>query len=268
MDLMTTGPDLDAGLGPWLLRRAREHGMTGDDLADLLAMPVHRIRRITTSAELDNLPAGTLRALAARLDLPWPQWLQPTSSARAQPRPDPHTEPAAISDSSDAARLHAVLASVLGRPLRLDQVAHVLGWAPARVQRAAARLGHGDRGLRLTVHDNQTLQLTINPGTLDRAARERLRQVTHQHQGPAPGVALIAYRLGHPGGHKEALDLTRAAPDLLADAASAGYLTYRTDAEGRPTDIRLAPDVAFSLGIDPPNPKGTDTLMANPLTLS
>lgn len=249
MDL-STDPDTEPGLGPCLLRRARERGMTGEDLAELLALPVHRIRRITTSAELDNLPTATIRALATRLDLPWPQWLQPPSSAPTHRCPDPPPEPEPIPDAGDVARVHAVLAFVLGRTLRLDQIAHVLDWAPERVQRAAARLGHGNRGLRLTVHDDQALQLTINPRTLGHAARERLRQLTHQHQGPPPGVALIAYRLGY-NDHQDALELMRTAPDLLADAVSAGYLTYRTDADGRPTEIQLAPDVAFSLDIHP-----------------
>jgi hypothetical protein len=38
-------------------------------------------------------------------------------------------------------------------------------------------------------------------------------------------------------------------PDLLASAVAAGYLTYRTGDDGQPKDIRLAPDVAFSLNI-------------------
>ncbi|MEV0406021.1 hypothetical protein [Actinoallomurus sp. NPDC050550] len=49
--------------------------------------------------------------------------------------------------------------------------------------------------------------------------------------------------------HQDALTLVQRNPELLANAVSAGYLTYRTGDDGHPTDIKLAPDVAFSLDI-------------------
>lgn len=62
-------------LGERLIRRAREHGLTSTDLTDILGIPIHRIRTIYTTADLDALPVGALRTLAQRLDLDWPKWL-------------------------------------------------------------------------------------------------------------------------------------------------------------------------------------------------
>lgn len=61
-------------LGGWLLAHARDHGLTNSELADILGLPIHRIRQITTT-DLDDLPVRTLAALAERLELDWPEWL-------------------------------------------------------------------------------------------------------------------------------------------------------------------------------------------------
>ncbi|MEV0404197.1 hypothetical protein [Actinoallomurus sp. NPDC050550] len=134
MDLRQSDP-----LGTWLLRRARNHGMTSEQLADLLGLPVHRIRRLASGADLDELPVRAVRAVAQRLDLPWPGWLdhRPT-------RPDDHTvqarPEASSADSHDADRVHAVLALALAQPMRVHQIAHVLDWPVERAQAAADHL--------------------------------------------------------------------------------------------------------------------------------
>ena len=58
-----------------LLARARARGVTGDEVAALLGLPVATIRRLSGAHELDSHATATLRALAERLDLPWPAWL-------------------------------------------------------------------------------------------------------------------------------------------------------------------------------------------------
>lgn len=95
---------------------------------------------------------------------------------------------------------------------------------------------------------DHTLQLSVSPHTLDHDTRRRLRQLTNQRHGPTPGVAYLAYRLGHHD-HPGAVDLARRAPDLLADAVAAGYITHTTGTDGHPTNIKLSPRVAFTLGI-------------------
>jgi hypothetical protein len=234
-------------LGGWLLARARDHGLTNSELADILGLPIHRIRQITTT-DLDDLPGRALAALAERLDLDWPQWLTHRNHQWLQHQAQPPSEP---DTTADADRVHAVLALVIGRKLRLDQIAHILGWPVQRVQQAAATLApllRAHRGLRLIVHHNQILELTVAPRTIDAAARERLLQLTYHQQGPAPGIALVAYRATN-GDHRQVTDLLRQAPDLLTNAAAAGFITYTLGEDGQPAAIELAPDVAYSLGM-------------------
>jgi hypothetical protein len=88
----------------------------------------------------------------------------------------------------------------------------------------------------------------MRPRTIDQAARRRLHQISLQQQGPPPGIAYIAYRLGSRN-HTDALESARRHPELLAGAVAAGYLTHRVGDDGQPTDIELTPDVAFSLDI-------------------
>jgi hypothetical protein len=244
-------------------RGAHDHGLTTTELADLLHLPSHRIRQITTITDLDDLPLRTIRALASALDLPWPSWAG-RAPAGSQPGPGPSgghdttttSSTGPVTRHSDADQVHAVLALVLGQPLRYDQIADALDWPAGRVQHALTQLAPltpGRHGLRLTLDGGQA-KLTIAPGTLDPAARRRLRQTTLQ-QDLSPGIAYIAYRLSHRG-HTETLDLARRNPELLAAAADAGYLTYQTDSDGHPASIELAPDVAYSLGLTtrPPVP--------------
>jgi hypothetical protein len=241
------------GLGAWLLARARDHGLTSNELADILGLPCHGIPQVITVADLDDLPVRTIRSLASALNLTWPGWLDPaTEPGHHLPPPDDHdtsTDPA-TPPPSDAARVHAVLALLLGRPLHARQIAHILGWPAERAQHALTQLAsltrsHG--GLRLILGDGHA-KLTITPATIDRAACARLHQISLQQQGPPPGIAYLAYRLSNRD-HQDTLDLARRHPELLAAAVAAGYLTCQAGNDGHPADIQLTPDVAFSLGI-------------------
>lgn len=247
---MTTPPQL--GLGAWLLDQARDHGLTSNELADILGLPCHHIRQLTAVADLDDLPVRSIRALAQALDLPWPGWLSPPASARSHHPPPDHRSSSADTGMhpSDADQIQAVLALLLGRPLHLGQLAYILHWSAERVQRAIAQLApliYSGHGLRLLL-DGNNAKLTVTPNVISRAARARLHQVTLQQQGPPPGIAYIAYRLANHN-DQDSLDLARRQPELLAAAVAAGYLTHQTDDDGHPFDVQLTSDVAFSLGI-------------------
>ncbi|GAA0341822.1 hypothetical protein NE235_00625 [Actinoallomurus spadix] len=252
-------------LGTWLLRRARDHGMTSEQLADLLGLPVHRIRRLTDGADLDDLPVRAVRAVARRLDLPWPGWLDHSPT-----RPDDHTvqaSPATNSTDSldDADRVHAVLILALAHPMGVDQIAHVLDWPLERAQNAAdhlAALLHEHPVLRLTAGEGTILRLAVQPNLLGPDVRTRIQHVLNQQQGPAPGMAFIAYRAGHRD-HQRIKDILTSDPELLDAAVDAGYITCRIDPHGQPTQIKLTPEVAFSLNI-PVNLH--DTLLLEPKT--
>ena len=253
MDLNTPPPP---GLGAWLLRRARDHGLTGTELADLLGLPSHRLRQITTVTDLDDLPLRTLRALSAALDLPWPGWLEPST----HPAPPPAAPPISAGQASDPGRVGAVLALVLGQPLDHSQIARALDWPAQRVRHALTRLADRTRerpGLRLILTGDQA-RLAVAPRTLDPATRRRLHQITLQQQGPPPGIAYLAYRLSY-NNHKEALGLARRHPELLDNAVTAGYLTCQPDDDGHPASIQLTPDVAYSLGLTAIAPAGRST---------
>jgi hypothetical protein len=75
-----------------------------------------------------------------------------------------------------------------------------------------------------------------------------LLQLVYHQQGPAPGIALVVYRATN-GDHRHVLDLFRQAPDLLANAVSAGFITHNLGDDDQPARIQLAPDVAYSLGM-------------------
>jgi hypothetical protein len=124
-----TSPD-GSTFGQDLLDRAREHGITGDDLAILLRLPLDTIRRLTGPAALDHHRAAVLHRLAERLDLTWPGWL---TTPPAWPQPAPENRP-------DTHRVHAVLAAAFGNPLHYSEIAHVLGWTIERVRAAAEQL--------------------------------------------------------------------------------------------------------------------------------
>jgi hypothetical protein len=241
------------GLGAWLLARARDYGLTSNELADILGLPCHRIPRIVTAADLDDLPVRTIRSLASALDLTWPGWLDPATD------PGHHWPPPADDDTStgldtpppsDAARVNAVLVLLLGRPLHPRQIAHILGWPAERAQHALTQLAsytRGRRELRLIFSDGLA-KLTIVPSIIDRSASARLHQLSLQQQGPPPGIAYLAYRLSNCD-HQDTLDLARRHPELLAAAVAAGYLTHQAGADGHPASIQLTPDVAFSLAL-------------------
>lgn len=71
-----------------LLAHARARDVTGDEVAALLGLPVATIRRLSAAHQLDRHSAATLRALAQRLDLPWPQWLGTVPCCQKSQPPD------------------------------------------------------------------------------------------------------------------------------------------------------------------------------------
>lgn len=222
-----------------LLARAR--GVTGDEVAALLGLPVATIRRLSGAHELDSHATATLRALARRLDLPWPAWLD---TAPCWPPAAPGTRP-------DAARVYAVLAAAFGHALRLGEIAHVLGWSIDRVRAAVTQLTarrRHDGGTRLHANED-TIVLEIAPGLLDDGARRRLSQVVHGYGSPHElNLLHLVYRMIDKRGRGPAW-LYRDS-DLLDEASVLGLLIHDIDeATGAVIDIELHPDVKFSLGI-------------------
>ena len=194
-----------------------------------------------------DLPSDVLRALAERLNLPWPDWL-----TTQQPWPQP--PPADV--RHDATRVHAVLAAVFGQPLHLSEIAHVLGWTTDRVHTAAQQLATRARpggGTRLHV-DGDTLTLDLAPRMLDTAARRRLNRLLNAHGlGPDPHVLYLIYQLT--SGRGGASNVLAGAPGLLEEAIEYGLLAADRDEQTGVTHFRLHPAVAYSLGRlrDPPD---------------
>uniref|UniRef100_UPI003F499519 hypothetical protein n=1 Tax=Nonomuraea sp. CA-252377 TaxID=3240003 RepID=UPI003F499519 len=238
-------------LGPWLLQRARDHGLTSYELSDLLGLPHHRLQRLKLVSDLDGLPLGAIRRLSHALNLTWPDWLE----AADGPRPRP-TQPGTLDTTTDRASrafndadlLHALLALVLGQPLTHQQIADVLDWPLQRVQIALAHLAPASRGMQLHL-DDTTAELTIAPRALPAGARDRLQQLLLRQHGSTPALAYIAFRIG---AHKtsDALEFARHRPDAIGTAKAAGLLTYSIGDDGHPVALKLSPDVAFSLDID------------------
>jgi transcriptional regulator with XRE-family HTH domain len=224
-----------------LLAHARARGVSGEEVATLLGLPVTTIRRLCGAHQLDQHTAATLRALARRLDLPWPPWLDTA----------PGWPPAAPGTRLDAAHVHAVLAAALGHALRLSELAHVLGWSIDRVRAAVtgltARAGH-EGGTRLHA-DDDTIALQLSPGLLDDDTRRRLSQVLHGYGSTHELQILhLVYRMIDKRGRGPRW-LYRD-PDLLDEASVLGLLIPDIDsASGAVTDVELHPDVKFSLGI-------------------
>jgi hypothetical protein len=91
--------------------------------------------------------------------------------------------------------------------------------------------------------------LTVAPRALPAGARDRLQQLLlHQH-GPTPALAYIAFRIGARN-HNDALEFAQRHPDTISAAKAAGLLTCNIGDESHPTDLKLSPDIAFSLDID------------------
>jgi transcriptional regulator with XRE-family HTH domain len=224
-----------------LLARARARGVTGEEVATLLGLPVATIRQLSGAHELDRHAAATLRALARRLDLPWPPWLDTA----------PCWPPAAPGTRSDTARVHAVLAAAFGHALRLGEIAHVLGWTIDRVRAAVtpliARTRH-DGGTRLHA-DEDALALELAPGLLDDDTRRRLSHVLVGYGSPHElNLLHLVYRTIDKRGRGPGLLYKD--PGLLDEACVLGLLTRDIDeATGTVTDVELHPDVKFSLGI-------------------
>lgn len=230
-----------ATFGAGLLARAREHGMTSEDLADLLGFSIAHVRALPGPAALDNHPAVVLRTLAERLDLPWPGWLTTENSWPDPPARDERTDPAQV---------HAVLAAAFGQSLHLGEIADVLGWDTGRVHRAVDLLATRARpggGTRLTI-TGDTLTLTLAPGMLDHPARRRLNQLLHAHGlGPDPHVLHLIHQLSNP--YVRSRIAADSAPDLITEALEYRLVDYETDPETGATELGLHPDVKFSLGI-------------------
>jgi hypothetical protein len=168
-----------AVFGATLLQRARDQGLTGEELAALLNTPLHRVRSMTSSADLDQFSVATLRALAEHLQLPLPAWL-----TQDQPLP----ELCGPDNQQDPVRVQAVLVTALGQQLHLSEIARILGWTIGRAHAAAHRLVARIRctgGLRLTVAGD-ALTLDVAPRLLSGAARQRLAQVLHTGAASAP----------------------------------------------------------------------------------
>ncbi|HEX4815373.1 MAG TPA: hypothetical protein VFV66_21735 [Nonomuraea sp.] len=237
-------------LGPWLLQRARDHGLTSYELSDLLGLPHHRLQRLKLVSDLDGLPLGAVRRLSHALNLTWPDWLEADDDLRPRPAPDtPDTTADRASRAfDDADRLHALLALVLGQSLTHQQIADVLDWPLHRVQTTLTHLAPTSRGMQLNLGDT-TAELTIAPRALPVGARDRLQQLLLRQHGPGPALAYIAFRIG---AHKtsDALEFARRRPDAIGTAKAAGLLTYSIGDDGHPIDLKLSPDVAFSLDID------------------
>ncbi|WP_028183419.1 hypothetical protein [Salinispora arenicola] len=232
-----------ASFGAALLQRARAHGLTSEELAALLNTPVHRIRAMTSNADLDPLPVATLRTLAEQLHLPLPDWLTPH-----QPRPDPCESDAAPHDS---ARVQAVLVLALGQQLHLSEIANILGWSISRAHTAAHRLAARIRrsgGLRLTVAGD-ALALDVAPHLLSATVRQRLTQVLHAGGlGPSPHVFYLLYHLTRDNGDDIDQIVTQR-PDVLDEAYDYQLVTYEHDDANEPVNIRLTPHVQYSLGL-------------------
>ncbi|MFK4243867.1 hypothetical protein ACI2KV_13405 [Micromonospora chokoriensis] len=229
--------------GADLLTRARDHGLTSEELADLLGIPAARIRALPGPEALNHLPGALLRTLAERLDLPWPDWLT---------TPPTWPAPAAPHERPDTACVHAVLSAALGQPLHLSEIAAVLDWSTDRVRAAADQLTTRVRpggGTRLT-NTGDTLTLDVAPRTLDHAARQRLNQLLHAHGlGPDPYVLHLIHQLSDPytpGRYRLHEDA-----DLVDEALDYQLVVHSTEASdlGSFHPVELHPDVKFSLGI-------------------
>jgi hypothetical protein len=83
-----------------LFTRARARGVTSEEVATLLALPVAAIRRLTSPNDLGQHTTATLRALAARLDPPWPSWLTPEPEWPPPVPPDTHPDAARVTPFS------------------------------------------------------------------------------------------------------------------------------------------------------------------------
>ena len=225
--------------GQDLLARARSRGVTSDEVAALLALPVGDIRRLTSPTDLDQHAAATLRALAERLDLPWPDWLTP--EPRQLPPAPPETYP-------DPARVHAVLAAAFGHGLHLSEIAHILHWSIDRVRAAVTRLPARLRpgGATRLHRDADTVTLELTPGLLDGTARQRLRRVLQMY-GLGPDVRVLHLVHAVIGKYGTGPGWLYQNQDLIDDAIDHGLLTQDTD--GTATSLQLHPDVQYSLGI-------------------
>lgn len=224
-----------------LLARARARGVTSDEVATLLGLPVAAIRRLTGPHDLDQHAAATLRALAERLDLPWPDWL--TTDPRWPASSTPDTQP-------DPARVHAVLAAAFGHGLHASEIAHILDWTIDRVHAAVTQLitrARTGSGTRLH-HDGDTVALELAPDMLDDTARQRLHTVLHVYGiGPDVKVLHMVYEVIGMYGHGPPWLYQDS--DLIAEAIDNGLLTLDIDeTDGTPT-LHLHPDVEYSLGI-------------------
>ncbi len=237
-------------LGPWLIQRARDHGISSYQLADMLGLPHHRLQQLRIVRDLDDLPMRLIRRVAEALNLTWPDWLHPYAGPYPRPvLPDPGDTGADQHSwtSNDAARIHALLALALDQPFTYQQIAELLDWPLDRVHAALALISRPWRGLRV-VDDGTTATLTTNPRALPAGTRERLQLLQLKQSGPSPALAYLVYRISTRQ-YNDAIEIANRRADTIHAAQAAGLLTYTLTSEGRPTDLQLSPEVAFSLGI-------------------
>ena len=254
-------PSKPTTFGQYLLDTARVNGITADEIAELLQMTIHGIRQLTGPADLGQHRLAVVRALAGRLHLPWPAWLDPTDTRRPEPSPDP-------APSCDATRVHAVLATLLDRTVPLDILAEILDWpldrATAAVQDLASRIRATD-GVRLA-NTATTVTLTITARLLDRDTTARLELIRRIDGGTDPTIYHLICRIAA-GDKPRAEALARRARSALQAAAEARLITYDLSPDSYddgtyrwpyPTNLNLTADVAYSLGLDPPDQKRRD----------
>ncbi|MGC4832208.1 helix-turn-helix domain-containing protein [Micromonospora sp. DT68] len=225
--------------GHLLLAHARARGVTSQEVATLLGLPIAAVRRLTGAHELHQHSASTLRALAERLDLPWPEWLA-TGLGQAQTA-QPH-------DRADPTRVHAVLTAALGHGLHLSEIAQILDWTIDRVAAAVTSL---TRRIRLDGtylrRAEDTIALELNPDVLDDNTWRRLHRVLYGY-GLSPDVQVLhlIYQVIRLYGPRA----LRPDPDMLDEAIDSGLLVWQTDdTDGAAAQLHLHPDVKYSLGI-------------------
>jgi len=258
-----TSEDNHRTFGQHLLDRARAHGTTIREVADILHLTVARVRKLTGPAELDHHPIAAIRDLAQRLRMPWPAWLDPNAPSLPEPAPPPVTP-------HDPIRLQAVLAKLLGQHVPLDVLAEVLDWPLARVGNALDALTTRVRntpGFQLT-RTTDTARLDISPRLLGQTTLARLGNVHRLTGVHDPVLYHLVHRIAADD-QARAETLGSEAPVTLETARAHGLITYdlKPDHHGehytppRPANLRLTPDVAHSLGCN-----ATDDFVSDRLT--
>ena len=89
---------------------------------------------------------------------------------------------------------------------------------------------------------------------LDTAAQQRLARLLHAYGlGPDPHVFHLIHQMI--GGRHRTVQLVAAAPDVLDEADQYQLVTHQIDEDGAPENVRLHPDVEYSLALARDLPK-------------